>query len=198
MPALDIDYDEVRDVFETNLFAVMRLTNALIPALIAAKGKIVQIGSVAGITPYVFGSVYNASKAALHSYSNTLRVELEPFGVRVVVIVTGGVKSRIARVDRALPEDSRYEPLTKEYERRLKHSQENAMPNEAYAKSVVKQVLYKNPVRWVWEGNLARTIWFVETFFPKRIWVSRSLHNSPLMRHFTNVLRILSLQGCSV
>ncbi|THC95752.1 hypothetical protein EYZ11_004749 [Aspergillus tanneri] len=45
-----------------------------------ANGTIVQIGSVAGVIPYVFGSVYNASKAALHSFSDSLRVELAPFG----------------------------------------------------------------------------------------------------------------------
>jgi 1-acylglycerone phosphate reductase len=52
----------------------MRMCQAFAPLLIAAKGTIVQIGSVAAVMPYVFGSVYNASKAALHAYSNTLRL----------------------------------------------------------------------------------------------------------------------------
>lgn len=80
VPALDVDLEEIRTTFEVNVFAVMMMCQAFAPLLIEAKGTIVQIGSVAGITPYVFGSVYNATKAALHQYSNTLRVELAPFG----------------------------------------------------------------------------------------------------------------------
>lgn len=67
-------------VFEVNVFSVMKMVQVFAPMLIEAKGTIVQIGSIAGKLPYVFGSVYNASKAALHSYNRTLRVELEPFG----------------------------------------------------------------------------------------------------------------------
>jgi 1-acylglycerone phosphate reductase len=74
------------------------------PLLIQAKGTIVMVGSLAGVIPYVFGSVYNASKAALHAYANTLRVEMKPLGVSVITIVTGGVKSRISRTERMLPE----------------------------------------------------------------------------------------------
>lgn len=74
MPALDVDFDEVREVFEVNVYSVMRMCQAFAPLLIEAKGCIVQIGSLAGVMPYVFGSAYNATKAALHAYSNTLRV----------------------------------------------------------------------------------------------------------------------------
>ncbi|KAI4125356.1 MAG: hypothetical protein LQ347_005399, partial [Umbilicaria vellea] len=106
MPALDISLSEARATFETNLFAIMHICQTFSPLLIRAHGTIVQIGSVAAIIPYVFGSVYNASKAALHAYSNTLRVELEPFGVKVMTVVTGGVQSRIARTERWLPQGS--------------------------------------------------------------------------------------------
>lgn len=74
VPGLEIDLDELRLTFEINVFAVMRMCQAFAPLLIAAKGRIIQIGSVAAVVPYVFGSAYNASKAALHQYSNTLRV----------------------------------------------------------------------------------------------------------------------------
>lgn len=125
-----------------------------------AKGTIVQIGSLAGVIPYVFGSVYNSSKAALHSYSNTLRVELKPFDVRVVTIVTGGVKSNIARTHRELPEDSIYLPVQKEYEERLVHSQTSSIPNDEYAATVVKQVLNR-PSNHVWAGGKSWLVWFV-------------------------------------
>jgi len=71
--------------------------------------------------PYVFGSMYNANKAALHTYSDTLRVELAPLGVRVVTVVTRAVKSNITRTHRTLPDDSYYCPLA-DHEGRLTHS----------------------------------------------------------------------------
>ncbi|KAF3480748.1 beta-lactamase [Arthroderma uncinatum] len=62
--------------------------------------------------------------------ADTLRVELEPFGVNVVTIITGGVESRIARTPRTLAPDSIYQPIRSEYNRRVQHSQDKATPNE--------------------------------------------------------------------
>ena len=124
------------------------------------------MGSVAGIVPYVFGSSYNASKAALHAYSNTLRVELEPFGVKVKTVVTGGVKSRIARTDWPLRRDSIYLPIEDAYNRRQQHSQEVGMPTQAYAKSVVRQVLGSVRGKFIWEGNKSWIVRFIHTFLP--------------------------------
>ncbi|EED18352.1 short chain dehydrogenase/reductase (Ayr1), putative [Talaromyces stipitatus ATCC 10500] len=170
VPAMDVDFQEARLTFETNFFAVIRICQTFLPLLIKSKGTIVQIGSVAGMIPYVFGSVYGASKAALHSWSDTLRVELAPFDVKVTTVITGGVKSRIARTDRELPPGSLYRPIDPEYQRRTKHSQEGAMPHEDYARSVVSQVLYgPAPWRWlwpsyrkyIWEGNRSSVVKFL-------------------------------------
>lgn len=169
VPALDVEMDEIRETFEANLFGVMRMCQVFAPLLIKAKGTIVQIGSLAGVMPYVFGSVYNASKAALHSYSSTLRVELAPFEVKVVVVVTGGVTSNISRTHRSLPKDSIYLPLATEYEARQTHSQANAIPNEQYARSVVRQVLHKPSRDTIWEGGKSWLVWFITSFLPR--WV---------------------------
>jgi 1-acylglycerone phosphate reductase len=174
MPALDINVEEAKKIFDVNVFAIMRLCQVFAPLLITAHGTIVMIGSLAGVIPYVFGSVYNASKAALHAYANTLRVELAPFDVKVITIVTGGVKSNISsHVKRVLPEDSVYSPLEENYVRRQGHSQEGAMLNKAYAESVIKQVLPGSGPwpwrwlfrdarkRWIWEGNKSWLVYFV-------------------------------------
>ncbi|CDM26813.1 hypothetical protein DTO013E5_6992 [Penicillium roqueforti] len=172
VPAMEVELAEVRQTFETNLFAVIAMCQAFLPLLIKAKGTIVQIGSIAGIIPYVFGSVYNSSKAALHSFSDTLRVELEPFGVHVTTIVTGGVQSRIARTDRSLRPNSLYSPIETEYIARVKHSQHNAMPNDAYARSVVSQVLYGSaPWRWLWPWARGRKAWIWEGHASWLIWM---------------------------
>ena len=77
MPALDLDIDDARETFEVNTLSVMRMCQTFAPMLIRAKGKIVMIGSLAGLTPYIFGAAYNASKAALHAYTDTLRLVSE-------------------------------------------------------------------------------------------------------------------------
>lgn len=161
MPATDVDLDEARKTFETNFFAIVAITKAFTPLLIAAKGLVLNIGSLAAIIPYVFGSIYNASKAALHAYSQTLRLELEPYNVRVLVVVTGGVKSRIARTERLLPDDSLYLEIKGDFGRRVTHSQAGAMGTETYAKGVVIEAL--KPVwrqrKWLWRGNMTFPVW---------------------------------------
>jgi len=169
VPATEVDLSEVRNLFEVNVFAVMAICQAFVPLLIAAKGTIVQIGSLAALMPYVFGSPYNASKAALHAYSDTLRVELKEFGVRVVVVVTGGVKSRLTtRVHRYLKEDSIYLPIEESYSRRQSHSKEVGMPCEAYAKSVVAQLL-QDKRKFIWEGSYSWVVWFMTSFMPSSV-----------------------------
>lgn len=173
VPALDISLPEVSATFDANIISVMALCQTFAPLLIAAGGTIVMTGSVAGLMPYVWGSVYNASKAALHAYSNALRVELAPLGVRVITVVTGGVKSNIARTHRVLPPGSYYAPLAAEYERRLTHSQQLGMDTQKYARSCVRQVLggesWLGMVkrRWIWEGKMSWIVWFVWSYLPQ-------------------------------
>jgi 1-acylglycerone phosphate reductase len=85
MPLMDADVDLVKKNFDVNLFGVLAVTQAFFPLLKAAKGVVVNQASVAGLTgmsqPFI-GS-YTSSKTALVDMSNTLRVELEPFGIRV-------------------------------------------------------------------------------------------------------------------
>ncbi|GFF54468.1 short chain dehydrogenase/reductase Ayr1 [Aspergillus lentulus] len=172
VPATEIDLGEARKTFETNFFAVISICQAFLPLLIKSKGTIVMIGSVAGIIPYVFGSVYNASKAALHSFSDTLRVELAPFGVNVTTVITGGVQSRIARTKRTLQPNSLFTPIEDEYARRVTHSQDGAMPHTAYARSVVAQVLYGSaPWRWLWPWAQGRKSWIWEGNKSWLIWL---------------------------
>lgn len=72
--------DPAKALFDVNFFGPMEMVQAFVGLLIASgRGRVVQIGSIAAIAPIPFGAVYNASKAALHSYGDTLRVELAPF-----------------------------------------------------------------------------------------------------------------------
>ncbi|KAM0717706.1 hypothetical protein Q7P37_007558 [Cladosporium fusiforme] len=166
VPALEVEAHEVHETFAVNVFAVMMMCQAFAPLLIEAGGTIVQIGSLAGVMPYVFGSVYCASKAALHRYTDTLRLELKPFNVRVVNVVTGGVKSQIARTFRMLRDDSIYLPAKKDYERRLTHSQSLGMETEVYARSVVAQLTGWRRKTTIWEGSKSWLVWWLTGYMP--------------------------------
>jgi len=151
----------------TNLFSVMLLCKEFAPLLVAARGKIVNIGSIAGLFPYAFGSVYNASKAALHSYGDTLRVEMVPFGVQVITVVTGGVKSNIGRNNK-LPINPRslYYLMGDLYlAKRQGLSQKDAVKAEDYARYVVSQTVKTTPRPWLWRGSYTFIVW-LSTFLP--------------------------------
>lgn len=167
----------------------MAMCKAFAPLLIPAKGTIVQTGSLAGVMPYVWAPLYCASKAALHAYSDTLRVELAPLGVRVITIVTGGVKSNIARVHRELPANSYMLPCKDEYENRLTHSQQVGQDTRVYARRCVERVLASDGLvkkRWVWEGSMSWVVWFVRSWLPA----------GPLMDwYFTRKYSLWKLRG---
>jgi NAD(P)-dependent dehydrogenase (short-subunit alcohol dehydrogenase family) len=79
---------------ELNLFAAIRLTNAVLPALRASKaGAVVNISSTAATMPFGAFAHYGAAKAALNAYSRTLAVELAPSGIRVNVVSPGVIST---------------------------------------------------------------------------------------------------------
>jgi short-subunit dehydrogenase len=96
--------DEARALFETNVFGTMRVVSAVLPAMRArVSGSIVNVGSLSGFVGVPFHGVYAASKHALAGYSEALRLEVAPFGVRVAIVEpaahrTGIAMSRPARL----------------------------------------------------------------------------------------------------
>ena len=160
-------------MFAINFFAVVRLCQIFVPLLRRSRGTIVQIGSLAGCFPYAWDSIYNTSKAALHSYGAALRIEVAPFGVHVITVVTGGVKSRIARVKRILQEDSAYKALGKDYQKRQIHSQEVGMETQIYAKEVVKKVIEAEGWLWrtrtIWAGGSSGTVRWLSWILPQTV-----------------------------
>ena len=90
----DMHLEDVRNLFETNVIAPVAMVQAFAPMLIASgDGRIVQLGSIAGFANIPFGAAYNMSKAALMSLSNTLRVEMAPFNVKVIHVRLSQISS---------------------------------------------------------------------------------------------------------
>jgi NAD(P)-dependent dehydrogenase (short-subunit alcohol dehydrogenase family) len=85
-----------RDVFEVNVFGHIAMTQALLPALRAGRGRVVNISSVGGRVAMAGYGAYAGSKFALEAVSDSLRRELAPHGVQVVVVEPGGVRTAMA------------------------------------------------------------------------------------------------------
>lgn len=85
-------------IIETNVKGLMRVTHALLPIMLEQKeGHIVNIGSVAGVSSYRTGTAYNASKFAVHGFTEALRKDLDHTNLRVTEIMPGLVKTDFAR-----------------------------------------------------------------------------------------------------
>ncbi|MBN9748027.1 short-chain dehydrogenase/reductase [Amycolatopsis sp. A1MSW2902] len=92
--AEDVPLEAARDQFQVNVFAPARLVQLALPAMRAqGSGRIVNVSSIGGVISLPFGAWYYASKHALEAYSDTLRMEVRPFGIDVVVIQPGIIKT---------------------------------------------------------------------------------------------------------
>lgn len=95
----DVPLDEARRQFEVNVFGVARLCQLALPSMRAAQsGTIVNITSMGGRIWMPIGGWYHATKHALEVLSDALRVEVKPFGVEVVVVQPGAIKSEWAEI----------------------------------------------------------------------------------------------------
>ncbi|KAK7038395.1 short chain dehydrogenase reductase [Favolaschia claudopus] len=166
---LDTEMSEMRSVFELNLFAHMSMAQEFIQLLMAGQDAcIVNIGSAAGLVAIPLQAGYNASKAALHSFSDTLRVELEPFNIKVITTVTALVKSNIFKPTR-FPKDSLYKPLEDVVNDLHIQNNKRAASAEKYARQLVAETLRTKPPAYSWGGASASAFWFLVSFFPR--WV---------------------------
>jgi len=98
-PLLDADEGAIQRIWEVNVLAPLRLTRAAANAWMREhSGSVINMSSVAGIKPEPLTGAYNASKAALISFTRTLARELGPLGIRVNAIAPGLVETRLAKV----------------------------------------------------------------------------------------------------
>ncbi|KAI1117677.1 oxidoreductase [Nemania sp. NC0429] len=110
-PVLDLDIATAQRLHDINLWGPLRTIQAFADLLIASRGRIVNVSSSASVIYSPWISAYATSKAALNSLSETLRLELAPFGVSVVTILPGVINSNLHDNDAAgfdMPEASRY------------------------------------------------------------------------------------------
>jgi NAD(P)-dependent dehydrogenase (short-subunit alcohol dehydrogenase family) len=92
--------EEVLHIFDVNVFGPHRMTNAFLPLLVESKGRIVNIGSQGGMLAKNYYGPYTMTKHAIEAYTETLRAELEPYGVLASVVQPGGIATNIGAASR--------------------------------------------------------------------------------------------------
>jgi len=158
-PLAEVPLESLRDVFETNVLGLAAVTQAVFPHMaVRRSGLIVNVGSVVGLLPTPFAGGYCATKSAVHMLSEVLRMEVRPFGIDVVVVQPGGVKSSIADsgargLERYRSESSRYHRVYAGIEKRAYASQDNPMPAEDFARELVTQAFATPPPRVIRLGT---------------------------------------------
>ena len=96
-PLIELDEDDLRWLFDVNVFGVFKVTKAFAPLIIESKGRIATIGSISGVLTWTGGGDYTMSKHAIEAFSETLSLEMERFDVKASVIQPGNYKSDIVK-----------------------------------------------------------------------------------------------------
>ncbi|KAK9896464.1 oxidoreductase [Cystobasidium minutum MCA 4210] len=146
-PLLEFDVDAAAKVFETNTLAPLRMAQLVSRSMVKRRaGLIVNIGSVVGEIPTAWSGIYNASKAALHSLTRTLEMEVAGFGVHVMLVAAGGVKSGFGEQQTrsfAPVENSLYASNLDTILWRATAGQTTAIPAEEFARRLADKILVK-------------------------------------------------------
>ncbi len=172
----DVSIKEAKHQLEVNLLGVARLIKLVVPTMRKrGRGKIINISSVAGKVHTPFGGWYNASKFGLEGLSDALRMELQPFGIDVVVIEPGGVKTEWGKIAASkLEESSAYGAYAKQAKAIAKRMAEyynkgNLTHPSVIARTIVRSVNVRRPKTRYTVGYLAKPAVTLRWLLPDRM-----------------------------
>jgi NAD(P)-dependent dehydrogenase (short-subunit alcohol dehydrogenase family) len=176
----DVTAKEWRREFDVNLFGAVEVTRAVLPAMREVRsGTIVNVSSVAGKIAIPFAAPYCASKHALEAVSDALRVEVAPFGIRVVVIEAGPIATRFgerarAGVARMLESPGPYSAFYRNAKRAMDTDfQAGKLPPEAVALVIVQAIESERPKTRYRVTRMASVLIFLRRFLPDRFFDRR-------------------------
>jgi len=173
----DTTIEDARRQFEVNLFGLARITQLVLPSMRKEKsGTIINMSSMGGKIYIPFGSWYHGTKHALEGWSDCLRTELKDFGIKVVIVEPGGIKTEFddvmlePMIERS--GNGPYAELTKQVVKGVKdtyHSDKASQPI-VIANCVSKAVNSKKPKTRYRAGYMAKPAVFIRTFLGDRVW----------------------------
>ena len=143
--------DEIKAQFETNFFGAVRVTQAVIPVMRKQGGGIiVNTTSLGGRISFPLNSAYHATKFALEGLSESIRYELDPFGIKIIVIEPGGVGSNFLKnlkmaTKTSDPLNAPYRSLENRISEYFKQWSQNTIHPSEVAKVILQAVTSDNP-----------------------------------------------------
>lgn len=171
----DVPLDDWRRQFDVNVFGTLRVTQAALPAMRAAgRGTVVNLSSVGGKVSIPFAAPYCSSKHAVEAISDALRVEVAPFGIRVVVIESGPIVSRFdararAEVEPLLSSPGPYAPFYPGARRAMDTDfQMGKLPAEAVARVILAAIESPRPRTRYAVTSMARLFLPLKRIMPDR------------------------------
>jgi short-subunit dehydrogenase len=179
-PLAEVPLEGVKKLFDTNVAGLLALTQAVFPHMANQKrGRIVNIGSVVGVLPTPFSGAYCATKAAVHTLSEVLRMEVQPFGIAVIEVQPGGVRSSISDnassgIERYAGPGSRYRAVYQSILARAQASQQKPMSSEEFARRTASAILRERAPRLIREGQ-GVGLYTTLSHLPERV-IGRLMH----------------------
>lgn len=163
--------DDARAQFEVNLFGLARLTQQLIPAMRKrGRGKIINISSMGGKIYTPLGAWYHATKHAVEGWSDALRIELQSFGIDVVVIEPGIIATEFGDVmTQPMLDRSGHGPYGK-LAHAIAGSKSPMSQPSVVAEAIARAVQTRRPKTRYVAGSLARPLMFVRKYFGDRVY----------------------------
>ena len=169
----DFSMKEIRDQFEANFFGLVRVTKEVLPVMREQRsGYIVNISSMGGKIAFPVISIYNATKFAVEAVTESLRVELAPFGIKVTAIEPGSIKTNFNNAIQAAemsrnPSSPNYDYM-KRFEKNIGKLSQGSNPI-VVAKAVCAAITSKHPKRSYPVGNGARIFLLLKSILPNRV-----------------------------
>ncbi|KYG61024.1 hypothetical protein AZI85_08670 [Bdellovibrio bacteriovorus] len=167
---------EWQDLFDVNVFAPIRLTQVFLPLLRETKGRIINVGSISGQISTPFLSPYCSSKFALRSFNDSLRRELLPLGVKVVLFEPGPVRTEIWSKSISHSEDQQkgmsdemrkvYGPQLEALKQGVLETVKTAIPVEDVTKAMLHAIESKKPERYYLLGKNVKIFALMSRFLP--------------------------------
>ena len=184
----DLSIEEFKEQFETNFFGLIRVTKVVLPIMRKQNnGIIVNLSSIAGKMAIPLNSAYVSSKFAVEGFSESIRYELEDFGIKVILIEPGVIKSNFYEnikmsKNSLMDPKSAYQPITQKIFEAFLPMLEYAFPTKIVADVILEAVNSDNPNIRYTVGDDAKSIiearkklsdkefenWVKEGFFEKK------------------------------
>lgn len=167
----DTSPEEALSQFDTNFFGVIRMCRAVLPKMREQKdGLIINISSVAGLISVPYQSMYSASKAAIESMTEALRIEVKPFGVKVAMVEPGDTKTGFTakRQYTAASSSSAYSETFMRSISIMERDEQNGPPPNLIAAAVLRIINSKNPPIRIVAGLSYKTLVFLKRLLPSR------------------------------